>query len=218
MTAGVGTLDVPGLERGLLANNAPDGALVGGRTQTGQTKTAMAACSSIFWPGAGVATNTAAQAAEVGNWIAIPVSIGATFNSIGAMGGSAAAATVAEYITALYVGEPGGALIAQSKSVTPGSHPKEELYVATLESQVIVTASMCPGGYLWAEVSAGAAGTMFSFYSLTYTAAGQEIMGKLSSKAPVAISCKGGAAIKTKAEAVVPTLTAVANVPIAVLF
>jgi hypothetical protein len=176
--------------------------------------------SSISWPGNGVPVNSAAQAAETGSWIAVPVLPGDTFKKVAVAGGTAAAATVAEYITAIYAGETGGALLAQSKSVTPGSHPKEEMYSVELESTVTITTANAPKGYVYVLVSAGAAGTMFSFITMTYTTANQAVLGKYGTAgaAANALYNSGGSSIKTKAEATVPTLTAVANVPIVALY
>jgi hypothetical protein len=215
MSAGSANTDVAAKLLGLLGSSLADGAAVGGIVQVANPK--APARTSLAWPCVGVPTNSAAQAAEVGNFVAVPVAVGDVFTKVGVLGGSAAAATVAEYIVALYAGKTGGALLAQSKSATPGSHPKEELYVSELESTVTVTPANAPGGYLWLQVSAGAAGTMFSFYSATYTTAGQEIAG-LVTGAPKAISNKGGSGIKTKAEATLPTLASIANVPIVVLY
>ena len=217
MSAGTGVTDNAAKLLALLGSTAPTGAVTGGQLQTTNTKISPAR-TSLAWPCLGVPTNTAAQAAEVGNFIAVPVAPGDVIDSVGVLGGSASAGTVAEYIVAVYEGKTGGALLGQSKAATPGSHPKEELYVSTLEAPVAVTAANAPSGYVWVQVSAGAAGTMFSLYSATYTVAGQEIAGKLGKNAPAFVSAKGGAAIKTKAEATLPALTAVANVPLVSLY
>lgn len=211
MSAGTGTTDNAEKLLGLLGSAGPAGPVTGLVQASGNG--ISPARTSLSWPCLGVPTNTAAQAAEVGNFVAVPVVAGDVFKTVGVLGGSASAATVAEYIVAVYAGKTGGALLAQSKSATPGSHPKEEFYESTLESAITIAAT----GYVWVQVSAGAAGTMFSFYSATYTAAGQEIAGKVG-KAPPYLSAKGGSAIKTKAEATLPSLTSVANVPIVALF
>jgi len=176
--------------------------------------------SSAQWPGAGVPLEVAAQAAEVGNWIAVPAVPGDTFQHVAVAASKTAAATVAEYIVAVYEGKTGGALLAQSKSATPGSHPKEELYVSELESPVTITAANAPRGYVYVLVAAGSAGTMFGFIGLTYTTANQALLGVYGTAgvAGNALYCKGGSGIKGKAEATVPTLTAVASVPIVALY
>ncbi len=176
--------------------------------------------SSITWPGAGVPLEVAAQVAEVGNWIAVPVQVGDVFKNVAVAGSKTAASTVAEYITAIYIGETGGALIAQSKSVTPGSHPKEEMYAVELESTVTITSTNAPKGYVYVLVSAGAAGTMFGFVGMTYTTANQAVLGIYGTAgvAANALYNSGGTLIKTKAPATVPTLTAVASVPIVTLY
>ena len=176
--------------------------------------------SSPMWPGVGVPLEVAAQVAEVGNWIAVPVAIGDSFKHVAVAGSKTAAGTVKEYITAIYTGETGGALLAQSAAVTPGSHPKEELYAVELESTVKITATNAPKGYVYVSISAGGAGTMFGFMGLTYTTANQALLGVYNTigVAANALYNSGGAAIKTKAEATVPTLTAVASVPIVVLY
>jgi hypothetical protein len=217
MSAGTAITDNAEKLLGILGAAPATDAVAGTLVQTSGNNVSPAR-TSLAWPCLGVPTNTAAQAAEVGNFVAVPVAIGDVFKTVGVLGGSAAAGTVAEYIVALYAGKTAGVLLAQSKSATPGSHPKEEFYESTLEKAVTITAANAPAGYIWVQVSAGAAGTMFSFYSSTYTTAGQEIAGKLGKSAPPYLSAKGGAAIKTAAEAVLPTLSSIANVPIVALF
>jgi hypothetical protein len=216
MSAGTATKDGAGLLLAQLGLATLNNGFTGGLVQAGAPK--LPARTSAIWPGAGVPTNTAAQAAEVGNFVAIPVSPGDILKSVGVMGGSAAAGTVAEYITAIYAGKTGGALLAQSKSSTPGSHPKEEFYESALEKAVTISAANAPNGYVWAMFADGSAGTQFSVYSLTFTAAGQEILGKFGKTAAPYFSAKGGSALKGTAEATLPALTSVANVPLVALF
>jgi len=176
--------------------------------------------SSAQWPGAGVPLEVAAQSAGVGNWIAVPVVPGYPIKHVAVAGSKTAAATVAEYIVAVYEGKTGGALLAQSAATTPGSHPKEELYVSELEKTVTPTAATAPHGYVYVLVSAGSAGTMFGFIGLTYTTANQAILGVYGTAgvAANAIYNSGGTGYKTTAPATVPTLTAVAGVPIVALY
>lgn len=218
MSAGTATRDNAGLLLAML-QYAQGSSTIGGQVQEKSTKV-VPARSSIYWPGAGVPVEMAAQAAEVGNFVAIPVTPGDVFRHVGAVGSKTAAGTVAEYITGLYVGEAGGALLAQSKSATPSSHPKEEQYNAELESTVTITKAMAPKGYVYSFVADGSAGTQFGFVGLTYTTALQAIMAYMGGAGAAATPMygKGGSAIKGTAEAVVPTLTAVANVPAIVLF
>lgn len=219
MSAGTATRDNAGLLLAQLGSGGSTIGAVGAQTQAANTKVTSAR-SSIYWPGLYLPVNTAAQAAEVGNWVAIPVTPGDVFENVGVVGGSASAATVAEYITALYVGAAGGALLAQSASATPGSHPKEELYVSKLASPVTITKTNAPKGYVYAMVAAGSVGTGFSFMTMTMTTASQAILALAGGPgaAATALCAKGGSSLKGTAESVVPTLTAVANVPMVVLY
>ena len=176
--------------------------------------------TSASWPGAGVPVEQAVQAAEVGNFVAVPVVPGDVIKTVAVAGGAKTPVGIAEYITAIYEGKTGGALLAQSKSATPGAHPKEELYTATLESAVTITASNAPKGYVYVMFSAGVMTTPFEVIALTYTTANQAKLGLYGTAgiAANAIYNSGGTSIKTKAEATVPTLTAVAGVPIVALY
>lgn len=177
--------------------------------------------TSAAWPGAGVPAEQAIALAEVGNFVAVPVVPGDIFKHVAVAAGTKEPEKIKEFITGIYVGETGGALLAQSKSATPTEHkPKLELYASELESTVTITTTSAPHGYVYAFFAAGAFTTNFEAIALTYTTANQAILGKYGTAgvAANAIYNKGGSAIKGTAEAVVPALTAVAGVPIVALY
>ena len=177
--------------------------------------------TSAAWPGGGVPAEQAIALAEVGNFVAVPAVPGDVFRYVAVAAGTKEPAKIKEYITGIYVGETGGALLAQSKSATPTEHtPKLELYASELESTVTVTATNAPHGYVYAFFAAGAFTTNFEAIALTYTTANQAILGKYGTAgvAANAIYNKGGSAIKGTAEATVPALTAVAGIPIVALY
>ncbi len=177
--------------------------------------------SSTNWPGAGVPAEQAVALAEVGNFVAVPVVPGDIIKTVAVAAGAAATEGVKEFIVGLYAGKTGGELLAQSKSKTPTeNHPKKELYATDLESAVTITTTNAPHGYVYAFFAAGVFTTNMTVIGLTYTTANQAILGVYGTAgaAANAIYNKGGAAIKGTAEAVVPTLTAVANIPIVALY
>jgi hypothetical protein len=111
------------------------------------------AARSNFQLGGLSLVDNAALGSTKGSFVAIPVQEGDIISKVSVLIGGTEGASLESTIVALYEGAKEGVLLGQSKKVTTTPLVKETVVVLELESEVWITSTNAPNGYIYAGIS-----------------------------------------------------------------